>query len=169
MSAVADPAALFLSPTDSFRRIRDKTLGGGPFSDPRAQGFVSGLGYLPRSDKGLAQGTVEEQWRELGHQTDVLKLCMAGTVRAARARRCGGGGEIRGDEFRFPDGTLVAFAEEPAEVSGASDAWSEGWAGCCLACGRMNDAGIECLQSRLCCALLDAGAAAPMHGQGETR
>jgi len=96
-------------------RIRDKTLGGGPFSDPRAQGFVSGLGYLPRSDKGLAQGTVEEQWRELGHQTDVLKLCMAGTVRAARARRCGGGGEIRGDEFRFPDGTLVAFAEEPAE------------------------------------------------------
>lgn len=31
-------------------RIRDNAMGGGPFSDPRFQGWVTGLATLPRPD-----------------------------------------------------------------------------------------------------------------------
>jgi len=97
-------------------RLRDKALGGSPFSDARNQGFLTGLGTLLRTDPGLQQGSEAEQWAELGHQTDVLKLCMAGCLQSMTVEKCAGGGTIDGREFRYPDGSLIAFAEEPDET-----------------------------------------------------
>lgn len=96
-------------------RIRDKGLGGSPFSDARCQGFLTGLATMPRTEPDLDQGTPEQQWENLAHQTDVLKLCMLGSLSSLSVPQCGGG-SIHASEFRYPDGSLVAFAQEPDEV-----------------------------------------------------
>ncbi len=71
-------------------RLRDGARGGGPFDDPRVQGFVTGLGYDPNGMPG------SDSRADLLERTDWVKVGLAGglkdfsfvdRVREPRARR----------------------------------------------------------------------------------
>ncbi len=55
-------------------RLRDGNRGGGPFDDPRYQGFATGLHYDPN---GVSPSTLDELLR----RTDWVKIGIAGTLR----------------------------------------------------------------------------------------
>jgi pullulanase-type alpha-1,6-glucosidase len=55
-------------------RLRDGARGGGPFDDPRIQGFVNGLGYDPNGMPG------SDSRDELLRRTDWVKIGLAGTL-----------------------------------------------------------------------------------------
>ena len=57
-------------------RFRDHALGGGPFADPRVQGWLTGLSALPRDD--LDQGSEAQQREALLAAQDSLRLAVAG-------------------------------------------------------------------------------------------
>src|SRR5450830_549218 len=62
-------------------RLRDAVRGGGPFdTDPRIQGFGSGEATDPNG--AAVNGTAADQLARLGHDTDLVKLGMAGNLRA---------------------------------------------------------------------------------------
>mgnify|MGYP005840140877 FL=1 len=62
-------------------RLRDAARGGGPFDDPRLQGFISGLATDP-SD--FPQGTPDAQRVKLLAETDLIKLGLAGNLKTYR-------------------------------------------------------------------------------------
>ncbi len=62
-------------------RLRDAARGGGPFDDPRLQGFISGLATDPSA---FAQGTPEAQMTKLLAETDLIKLGLAGNLKTYR-------------------------------------------------------------------------------------
>ncbi|WP_031459223.1 pullulanase-type alpha-1,6-glucosidase [Chloroflexus sp. MS-G] len=62
-------------------RLRDAARGGGPFDDPRLQGFISGLATDP-SD--FPQGTPDVQRIKLLAETDLIKLGLAGNLKTYR-------------------------------------------------------------------------------------
>lgn len=60
-------------------RLRDGVRGGSPFSDPRVQGFATGLTLAPSGFNG--QGTPEEQTAKLGLSIDWIKIGLAGNLK----------------------------------------------------------------------------------------
>ncbi|SFB12127.1 pullulanase-type alpha-1,6-glucosidase [Cellulomonas marina] len=94
-------------------RLRDAVRGGGPFDeDPRRQGFGSGLAT---DDNGVAvNGTPEEQAARLAHETDLVRLGMAGNLRDY-AFLTSEGVVQRGDELDY-NGQPAGYADSPEEV-----------------------------------------------------
>ena len=58
-------------------RLRDAVRGGTPFSDPREQGFVTGLVFESNSNEGRS---AEEQQKQLNDYTDLIRLGLAGDL-----------------------------------------------------------------------------------------
>jgi pullulanase-type alpha-1,6-glucosidase len=62
-------------------RVRDAVRGGGPFdTDPRIQGFASGLFTDPNG--APINGTADEQKATLLHEQDLIKVALAGNLKA---------------------------------------------------------------------------------------
>lgn len=93
-------------------RIRDNAMGGGPFSDPRHQGWLTGVSTLPRTD--VDQGSPADRKRAQMYQQDALRLALAGSVRDYTILSCEGK-VLRGKDWISGDGTPVAFAQDPSE------------------------------------------------------
>ncbi|MBO3094087.1 pullulanase-type alpha-1,6-glucosidase [Cellulomonas dongxiuzhuiae] len=94
-------------------RLRDAVRGGGPFDeDPRVQGFGSGAFTDPNG--APVNGTPDEQLARLRHQTDLVRLGMAGNLRAYRLPTSDGTVR-RGDEIDY-NGQPAGYAESPEEV-----------------------------------------------------
>ena len=92
-------------------RIRDGVRGGGPFDDPRKQGFISGLYFDPN---GYPQGSQQEQKERLLMQTDWLRLALAGNLKEfPLVDRFGN--TIRGDQLEY-NGQRAGYASDPQEV-----------------------------------------------------
>lgn len=88
-------------------RIRDALRGGSPFSDPRAQGFATGLHLAPAFDGGGAP--TEETHARLGELGDRLRIALAGNLRDFRF------GGRHGQEVRAGDIYLGGYADAPWE------------------------------------------------------
>ncbi|MBL8056595.1 MAG: pullulanase-type alpha-1,6-glucosidase [Anaerolineales bacterium] len=58
-------------------RLRDAARGGGPFGDPREQGFLTGLFTAP---SGFDQGTPDEQRQKLLRYMDWIRVGLAGNL-----------------------------------------------------------------------------------------
>jgi len=99
-------------------RLRDRALGGSPFSDVRCQGFATGLSSSPWPEGlGPEQGTPAQQLAELGRHTDALRACLLGSLASLRIPRTheSGGGELDCSQERYPDGSLLAWCSAPGE------------------------------------------------------
>jgi pullulanase-type alpha-1,6-glucosidase len=59
-------------------RLRDGVRGGGPFGDPREQGFATGLSLAP---SGFEQGSPDDQHRRLLRYADWIRVGLAGNLR----------------------------------------------------------------------------------------
>lgn len=94
-------------------RLRDGVRGGGPFDeDPRKQGFGSGLFTDPNASP--ANGTADEQKATLLHDQDLVKLGMAGNLRAFTFTDATGK-TVRGDQVDY-NGSPAGYADQPDEV-----------------------------------------------------
>jgi pullulanase-type alpha-1,6-glucosidase len=83
-------------------RLRDAVRGGGPFdSDPRAQGFASGLYTDPNGD--TVNGTAAEQKARLLHDQDLIKVGLSGNLR----------------DFRFVDSAGSAVTGSQVDYNGS--------------------------------------------------
>ncbi|WP_394554268.1 pullulanase-type alpha-1,6-glucosidase [Agromyces sp. MMS24-JH15] len=94
-------------------RLRDAVHGGSPVaSDTKfEQGFGTGLGTDPNA---YADATPEEQLADLAHQTDLVKLGLAGNLRDYELETSDG--SVRpGDELDYR-GAPAGYAEQPDEV-----------------------------------------------------
>src|SRR5699024_3794869 len=94
-------------------RLRDAVRGGSPFDeDPRAvQGFGSGSFTDPNA---AAAGTPEEQAARLDHQSDLVRLGLAGNL--ADFSFPTSSGEVKsGSEIDY-NGQPAGYAQEPEEV-----------------------------------------------------
>ncbi|WP_338068835.1 pullulanase-type alpha-1,6-glucosidase [Cellulomonas endophytica] len=100
-------------------RLRDAVRGGGPFDeDPRRQGFGSGLGTDDNgavgADGAPVNGTPEEVAARLAHETDLVRLGMAGNLRDYAFLTSDG--EVRtGAEIDY-NGQPAGYADSPEEV-----------------------------------------------------
>mmetsp|Transcript_71323 Transcript_71323/g.202302 ORF Transcript_71323/g.202302 Transcript_71323/m.202302 type:complete len:464 (-) Transcript_71323:68-1459(-) len=96
-------------------RIRDAVLGGSPFSDPRTQGFTTGLALRPWPDAaGVPQGTAQDQARALLVAADKVRLGLAGSVRDFRlSEDCDGNADVLA---RDAHGGGIAYTGAPAEA-----------------------------------------------------
>src|SRR5699024_9791720 len=100
-------------------RLRDAVRGGSPFDDdPRAvQGFGSGSFTDPNA---AAAGTPEEQAARLGHQSDLVRLGLAGNLTDFAFPTSTG--EVKsGSEIDY-NGQPAGYAQEPQEVISYVDA-----------------------------------------------
>jgi len=61
-------------------KVRDAVLGGSPFSDPRTQGFATGLGL--RSSQDIDQGDKVSQIRNLLVASDKIRIALAGSLKS---------------------------------------------------------------------------------------
>ncbi|HEX7805352.1 MAG TPA: pullulanase-type alpha-1,6-glucosidase [Cellulomonas sp.] len=94
-------------------RLRDAVRGGGPFdTDPRIQGFGSGEATDPNG--AAVNGTVADQLARLGHDTDLVKLGMAGNLRAY-AFQTADGTTRTGAQIDY-NGQPAGYADSPEEV-----------------------------------------------------
>ncbi len=95
-------------------RLRDAVHGGSPVdgSSTFQQGFGTGLGTDPNGDP--INGTEEEALADLAHQTDLVKLGLAGNLRAYELT-ASTGEVLRGDELDYR-GSPAGYADEPDEV-----------------------------------------------------
>ena len=92
-------------------RIRDGARGGGPFNDPREQGFISGLYF---DHNGYPQGSLHDQKQRLLMQTDWLRLALAGNLKDFTfVDRFGN--TIRGDQLEY-NGQKAGYSSDPQEV-----------------------------------------------------
>ncbi|MGK9220252.1 MULTISPECIES: pullulanase-type alpha-1,6-glucosidase [unclassified Microbacterium] len=101
-------------------RLRDAVHGGSPVdgSSTFRQGFGTGLGTDPNGDP--INGTDEQALADLGHETDLVKLGLAGNLRDYELLTSDG--EIRrGDEIDYR-GAPAGYADEPSEVVNYVDA-----------------------------------------------
>jgi pullulanase-type alpha-1,6-glucosidase len=94
-------------------RLRDAVRGGGPFDeDPRKQGFGSGLFTAPNASP--ANGDAATQRATLLHAQDLVKLGLAGNLRAFRFVDAGGK-TVRGDQVDY-NGSPAGYADQPDEI-----------------------------------------------------
>ncbi|WP_375142113.1 pullulanase-type alpha-1,6-glucosidase [Microbacterium sp.] len=95
-------------------RLRDAVHGGSPVnaSSTFVQGFGTGLGTDPNGREGTA--SQEEQLRDLAHQTDLVKLGLAGNLRHYELETADGT-VARGDEIDYR-GAPAGYADEPEEI-----------------------------------------------------
>jgi hypothetical protein len=75
------------------------------------QGFGTGLGTDPNA---YADGTPEEQLADLAHQTDLVKLGLAGNLRAFELTDATGA-SVRGDQLDYR-GSPAGYADQPEEI-----------------------------------------------------
>lgn len=94
-------------------RLRDAVRGGGPFDeDPRLQGFGSGAYTDPNG--APVNGDEAAQLARLRHQTDLVRLGMAGNLRDFELLTSDG--EVRrGDEIDY-NGQPAGYADSPEEI-----------------------------------------------------
>lgn len=101
-------------------RLRDAVHGGSPVDSGSTfrQGFGTGLGTDPNGD--AINGTTEEALADLGHQTDLVKLGLAGNLRNFSFTTSDGSVKA-GSEIDY-NGMSAGYADEPAEVINYVDA-----------------------------------------------
>jgi len=92
-------------------RIRDATLGGSPFTDPRLQGFATGL-LMRKQSAGADQGTGREQEARLRKAQDTIRISLAGSLKDFSFTNCKGE-TLRGDQH-FNEG--LAYTKQPVEA-----------------------------------------------------
>ncbi|WP_022891192.1 pullulanase-type alpha-1,6-glucosidase [Agromyces subbeticus] len=94
-------------------RLRDAVHGGSPVAADTKfdQGFGTGLGTDPNA---YADGTPEEQLADLAHQTDLVKLGLAGNLRAYELEAADGTVK-RGDQLDYR-GSPAGYADQPEEI-----------------------------------------------------
>lgn len=94
-------------------RLRDAVRGGGPFDEDQRtiQGFGSGSFTDPNA---VAEGTPEEQAARLAHQTDLVRLGLAGNL-ADYSFLTAAGEEQTGAELDY-NGQPAGYATQPDEV-----------------------------------------------------
>ncbi len=94
-------------------RQRDAVRGGGPFDEDKrsVQGFGSGLFTDPND---VAEGSESEQQERLAHQTDIIRLGLAGNLRDFTFTTSGGDAQ-RGDEIDY-NGQPAGYADSPEEI-----------------------------------------------------
>ncbi len=94
-------------------RLRDAVRGGGPFdSDPRIQGFGSGLSTDPNG--ASVNGSADEQAARLAHAEDLVKLGMAGNL-ADYTFLGSDGSTLTGRDVDY-NGQPAGYAEDPSET-----------------------------------------------------
>lgn len=93
-------------------RMRDGAMGGGPFTSPDFQGFVTGLALTPNSN--TQQGTPAQQLKELLTLTDWVRLTLAGNLREYSTEMADGR-VIKGVELRYHGALPVAYGTFPCE------------------------------------------------------
>lgn len=101
-------------------RLRDAVHGGSPVdsSSTFQQGFGTGLGTDPNGNE--VNGSTEEALQDLGHQTDLVRLGLAGNL-ADYEFLTSAGTVQRGDEMDYR-GAPAGYASQPGEVINYVDA-----------------------------------------------
>ncbi|MET0447681.1 MAG: pullulanase-type alpha-1,6-glucosidase, partial [Aeromicrobium sp.] len=101
-------------------RLRDAVHGGSPVdsSSTFRQGFGTGLGTDPNGDP--INGSTEQALADLATQTDLVKLGLAGNLRAFSLTAADGTTK-RGDELRYNDDP-AGYADQPDEIISYVDA-----------------------------------------------
>lgn len=101
-------------------RLRDAVHGGSPVdsSSTFTQGFGTGLGTDPNGRAGTPSQA--EQLADLAHQTDLVKLGLAGNLRGYELE-ASDGTVTRGDELDYR-GSPAGYADQPEEVINYVDA-----------------------------------------------
>ncbi|POX46057.1 pullulanase-type alpha-1,6-glucosidase [Streptomyces sp. Ru72] len=100
-------------------RARDAVRGGSPFdSDPRVQGFASGLYTDPNSSP--ANGTTAEQKARLLHDQDLVKVGLTGDLAKYRFTDSAGK-EVTGAEIDY-GGSPAGYADAPGDALAYVDA-----------------------------------------------
>ncbi|MET4156623.1 pullulanase-type alpha-1,6-glucosidase [Agromyces sp. PvR057] len=101
-------------------RLRDAVHGGSPVDGTSTfqQGFGTGLGTDPNGQPGTPSQA--DQLADLGHQTDLVKLGLAGNLRAYELTDAAGE-TVRGDELDYR-GAPAGYADQPDEVINYVDA-----------------------------------------------
>ncbi|MGW5578796.1 pullulanase-type alpha-1,6-glucosidase [Micromonospora chokoriensis] len=94
-------------------RLRDAVRGGGPFdSNPRAQGFASGLYTDPNGDE--VNGSPAEQKAELLRAHDLIKMGLTGNLRDYRFTDTTGR-QVTGAQVDY-NGSLAGYTAAPGEA-----------------------------------------------------
>ena len=101
-------------------RLRDAVHGGSPVdgSSTFTQGYGTGLGTDPNGQPGTPSQA--DQLADLGHQTDLVKLGLAGNLRGYELTDATGA-TVRGDELDYR-GSPAGYADQPDEVINYVDA-----------------------------------------------
>ncbi|UYQ76758.1 pullulanase-type alpha-1,6-glucosidase [Glutamicibacter sp. JL.03c] len=101
-------------------RLRDAVHGGSPVesSSTFRQGFGTGLGTDPNGND--VNGSTEEALKDLGHETDLVRLGLAGNL-ADYQFLTSAGTVQRGDEMDYR-GAAAGYASQPGEVINYVDA-----------------------------------------------
>lgn len=101
-------------------RLRDAIHGGSPVdsSSTFRQGFGTGLGTDPNGH--AVNGTAEEALKDLGHETDLVRLGLVGNL-AGYEFLTSEGQMQRGDELDYR-GAAAGYASQPGEVINYVDA-----------------------------------------------
>ncbi|MCD5344980.1 pullulanase-type alpha-1,6-glucosidase [Agromyces sp. S2-1-8] len=101
-------------------RLRDAVHGGSPVDGTSTfqQGFGTGLGTDPNGRPGTPSQA--DQLADLGHQTDLVKLGLAGNLRDYELEDASGE-TVRGDQLDYR-GAPAGYADEPDEVINYVDA-----------------------------------------------
>ncbi|MGW9629467.1 pullulanase-type alpha-1,6-glucosidase [Agromyces sp. NPDC055520] len=101
-------------------RLRDAVHGGSPVdgSSTFQQGFGTGLGTDPNGRPGTPSQA--DQLTDLGHQTDLVKLGLAGNLRGYELTDASGQ-VVRGDALDYR-GSPAGYADQPDEVINYVDA-----------------------------------------------
>lgn len=101
-------------------RLRDAVHGGSPVDSASTfqQGFGTGLGTDPNGRPGTP--SQDDQLADLGHQTDLVKLGLAGNLRGYELTDASGQ-TVRGDALDYR-GAPAGYADQPDEVINYVDA-----------------------------------------------
>ncbi|HEY0001759.1 MAG TPA: pullulanase-type alpha-1,6-glucosidase [Actinoplanes sp.] len=100
-------------------RLRDAVRGGGPFdTNPRIQGFASGLFTDPNGDP--ANGTAAEQRARLLHYQDLIKVGLSGNLASYRFVSSAGT-TVTGSQVDY-NGQPAGYTAAPAEAITYADA-----------------------------------------------
>jgi pullulanase-type alpha-1,6-glucosidase len=91
-------------------RLRDGVRGGGPFGDPREQGFATGLYFAPNAAE---KRPPEQQLSKLLDYTDWIRLTMAGNLRNYAITRANGD-TIPGEKVLY-NGSAAGYTLDPQE------------------------------------------------------
>ena len=83
-------------------RLRDAVRGGTPFSDPREQGFATGLVFADNSNE---KRDTEDQQIQLNNDTDLIRLSLAGNLASYEI--------VRADGSKA-SGKLITYNNKPA-------------------------------------------------------